>query len=81
MDILHFGFILISILGIGASVTGERLRELGLLDLEELKLRGVFFSACNYQWCSEMEEKLLGGNCSGNVEERRVRGRVRSCEM
>lgn len=42
MDILNFGFILISILGIGASVTGERLRELGLLDLEELKLRGVF---------------------------------------
>lgn len=31
----------ISVLGIAVSVIGERLRELGLLDLEELRLRGV----------------------------------------
>lgn len=33
--------LLILMLGIGASVIGERLRELALLDLEELRLRGV----------------------------------------
>lgn len=33
--------LLISVLDIGASVIEERLRELGLLDLEELRLRGV----------------------------------------
>lgn len=36
------------LLGIGAAVIEERLRELGLLNLEKRRLRGIFFNAYDY---------------------------------